>query len=137
MPFIQNCSWDDVKNGWHNDPGKRAILIQISDPASFFPEPAFDFKEIHQFEFLDAEDSCGFPDECKFQPHQAECIVQILKRAIEHNMNVIVHCHAGICRSGAVAEVGVMMGFEDTGRYRQPNIRVKTMLMRELGWTYD
>jgi hypothetical protein len=52
-------------------------------------------------------------------------------------MNVVVHCFAGICRSGAVTEVGVMMGFEDTGRFRAPNLLVKHRMMRALGWTYD
>jgi predicted protein tyrosine phosphatase len=42
----------------------------------------------------------------------------------------MVHCVAGLCRSGAVTEVGVMMGFEDTHRYRNPNVFVKKMLMR-------
>jgi hypothetical protein len=52
-------------------------------------------------------------------------------------MNVVVHCYAGICRSGAVCEVGVMMGFQDTGRFRSPNLLVKHGMMRALGWTYD
>jgi hypothetical protein len=52
-------------------------------------------------------------------------------------MNVVVHCFAGICRSGAVCEVGVMMGFNDTGRFRAPNLLVKHRMMRALGWTYD
>jgi hypothetical protein len=52
-------------------------------------------------------------------------------------MNVVVHCFAGICRSGAVAEVGVMMGFDDVGRTRIPNLLVKHRMMRALGWTYD
>ena len=137
MPFIQNCSWDDAKNGWHKDPGENSILIQIADPASFFPTPKHTFAITHQFEFLDVEDADGFPDEVKIQPEQAMEITNILRYALEFDMNVIVHCFAGICRSGAVAEVGVMMGFEDTEKYRQPNIRVKTMLMRQLGWTYD
>lgn len=28
-------------------------------------------------------------------------------------------------------------GFDDTGAKRQPNVRVKTSMMRVLGWTYD
>ena len=51
--------------------------------------------------------------------------------------NVLVHCHAGICRSGAVVEVGSMIGFTPTERYRQPNLRVKRKMMKELGLTYD
>ena len=52
-------------------------------------------------------------------------------------MNVVVHCYAGICRSGAVCEVGVMMGFNDTERFRSPNLLVKHRMMKALGWTYD
>ena len=60
--WIENVSWDDVKNGWHSDMGVNAMLIQIADPATFFPQPKHTFKEVHQFEFLDAEDSDNFPD---------------------------------------------------------------------------
>ena len=52
-------------------------------------------------------------------------------------MNVIVHCTAGICRSGAVTEIGVQMGFDDVGRYRQPNLLVKHKMSKVLGWVYD
>jgi hypothetical protein len=52
-------------------------------------------------------------------------------------MNVVVHCFAGICRSGAVCEGGVMMGFNDTERYRSPNLLVKHRMMKVLGWTYN
>jgi hypothetical protein len=52
-------------------------------------------------------------------------------------MNVIVHCVAGVCRSGAVCEVGVMLGFDDTEAFRSPNLLVKHRMMRCLGWTYD
>jgi len=30
-----------------------------------------------------------------------------------------------------------MMGFEDTGRFRSPNLLVKHRMMKALGWTYD
>ena len=115
----------------------RSMLIQIADPATFFPTPKKEFKEIHQFEFLDAEDSDGFPDECKISDDQAKQIVGLLQHALDNSMNVLVHCHAGICRSGAVVEVGSMMGFTPTDRYRQPNLRVKHKMMKVLGWTYD
>jgi hypothetical protein len=52
-------------------------------------------------------------------------------------MNVVVHCVAGVCRSGAVCEVGVMMGFRDTEEFRAPNLMVKHKMMKVLGWTYD
>jgi hypothetical protein len=52
-------------------------------------------------------------------------------------MNVVVHCHAGICRSGAVVEVASIMGFTPTDKYRQPNLRVKHKMMQVLGLTYD
>jgi hypothetical protein len=30
-----------------------------------------------------------------------------------------------------------MMGFDDTGRFRSPNLLVKHRMMKTLGWTYD
>lgn len=137
--WIENVSWDDVKNGWHSDMGDNAMLIQIADPATFFPEPKRTFKEVHQFEFLDAEDSDveRYGEEPLFSDEQAKQIVELLLLAKSRSMNVLVHCHAGICRSGAVVEVGTMIGFTATDRYRQPNLRVKNKLMRVLGFTYD
>lgn len=135
--FIENISWDDCKNGWHYDCGDNSMLIQIADPATFFPEPKHKFKETYQFEFLDAEDGDRFPDECMIQDEQAAELVRLLQRAQENHMNVVVHCHAGICRSGAVVEVATMMGFTPSDRYRQPNLRVKHKMMKVLGWTYD
>jgi predicted protein tyrosine phosphatase len=92
---------------------------------------------VSQFEFLDAEDSDGFPDECKISDDQARQLVNILQAAMDMNMNVLVHCHAGICRSGAVVEIGTMMGFTATERFRMPNLRVKHKMMKVLGLTYD
>jgi predicted protein tyrosine phosphatase len=135
--WIENVSWDDVKNGRHSDLGENTWLIQIADPATFFPEPLHNFRFVSQFEFLDAEDEDGFPDEAKISDDQAKQIVNILKAALDMNMNVLVHCHAGICRSGAVVEVGTMLGFTATERYRQPNLRVKHKMMKALGMYYD
>lgn len=137
MPWIENIPASSVGNRFHHEAGANSMLIQIMDPAVGFPVPAHRFKEVHQFEFLDAEDRDGFPEETKISDEQAAEIVHLLKHALANNMNVVVHCHAGLCRSGAVAEVGVMMGFGDCERTRIPNLRVKHRMMKALGWTYD
>ena len=59
------------------------------------------------------------------------------QHALANRMNVVVHCHAGVCRSGAVCEIGVMLGFDDTEAFRSPNLLVKHRMMKQLGWTYD
>ena len=137
MPWIQNVSMSNIRQGHHYDAGINSMLIQIVDPASEFPTPAKQFKETHQFEFLDAEREDKFPDECKVTDDQAAELVRLLQHALENRMNVIVHCHAGVCRSGAVCEVGVMMGFDDAEAFRAPNLLVKHRMMKRLGWTYE
>lgn len=137
--FIENVSKSDVFNGHHMDAGTNAMLIRIQDPATEFGKirHAEMFKEVHEFEFLDAEDEDGFPDECKISDEQAAELVRLLQHALENRMNVVVHCHAGICRSGAVVEVATMLGFTPSDRFRQPNLRVKHKMMKVLGLTYD
>jgi predicted protein tyrosine phosphatase len=115
------------------------MLIQIVDPAMEFPEPlpVYVFKETHQFEFLDLELNDPWGEEFKVTDVQAVELVRLLQHALDNRMNVIVHCVAGVCRSGAVCEVGVMLGFDDTEAYRSPNLMVKHKMMKVLGWTYD
>lgn len=138
MPWIQNAALSDVQKGTHFHPGPNAMLIQIVDPCMEFPQPKYQFREVHQFEFLDLErDDLQGAEEFKITEAQANQLVQLLQRALAKNMNVVVHCVAGICRSGAVCEVGVMMGFQDREVYRSPNLLVKHRMMKSLGWTYD
>jgi predicted protein tyrosine phosphatase len=137
MPWIQNVAAADIPTGFHVAVKENSMLISITDPAGWRPVPKHQFKERHDFEFLDAEDSCGFPEEAKISDAQAAELVRLLQHALDNQMDVIVHCMAGLCRSGAVCEVGVMMGFQDTEKFRSPNIRVKHRMMRVLGWTYD
>ena len=135
--WIENVAWDDVKNGWHSDMGPNAMLIQIGDPASTFPEPFHEFKSVHQFEFLDLEVNDPWGEEFKITDMQASELVCLLQYALNHRMDVVVHCVAGVCRSGAVCEVGVMMGFDDTEVFRSPNLLVKHKMMDALGWLYS
>jgi len=136
--WIQNVALSDIKKGFHIDAGINSMLIQIVDPAMEFPVPKHEFKETHQFEFLDLEkDDMPDAEEFKITDDQAKELVQLLQHAHDNRMNVIVHCVAGVCRSGAVCEVGVMMGFDDTEVFRSPNLLVKHKMMKALGWTYD
>jgi predicted protein tyrosine phosphatase len=135
--WIQNVSMSDIRQGFHINPGINSMLIQIVDPAYEFPVPKYQFREVHQFEFLDAERDDRFPDEAKITDEQAKQLVDLLLKAYGQRMNVIVHCHAGVCRSGAVAEIGVMLGFDDSEAFRSPNLLVKHKMMKVLGWAYD
>ncbi len=138
MPWIQNVALSDVKKGHHVRVGENSMLIQIVDPDMEHPAPAHQFKEVYQFRFLDLEhnDDC-INDAWKIQDQDAKQLVGLLQHALDNRMDVVVHCVAGVCRSGAVAEVGVMMGFDDTEVFRSPNLLVKHKMMKQLGWTYD
>jgi len=135
--WIENVAAVDIPKGFHHAAGPNSMLISICDPAGWRPEAKHKFKERHDFEFLDAEAADGFPEETKCSQEQANELVRLLQHALANRMNVVVHCTAGICRSGAVVEVGVMMGFTDTERFRSPNLLVKHRMMKALGWTYD
>jgi predicted protein tyrosine phosphatase len=136
--WIQNVALSDIKKGFHIDAGINSMLIQIVDCGMGFPTPAKQFKEVHQFEFLDLEkDDFALEEEMKITDQQAEQLVTLLQHAHDNRMNVVVHCVAGVCRSGAVCEVGVMMGFDDTEVFRSPNLLVKHKMMKVLGWTYN
>jgi hypothetical protein len=138
MPWIQNVALVDIPRGFHFDAGENSMLIQIVDPGMEFPVPKHQFKEIHQFEFLDIEENdFSIDEEWRCSQEQANELVRLLQHALENRMQVVVHCHAGVCRSGAVCEVGVMLGFDDTEVFRSPNLLVKHRMMRALGWTYD
>lgn len=135
--WIQNVSLGDIIKGHHFDAGPNSMLIQIVDPAMEFPIPKQTFKEVHQFEFLDLEVNDPWGEEFKITDTQAAELVRLLQHALDNRMQVVVHCVAGVCRSGAVCEVGVMLGFSDTEVFRSPNLMVKHKMMEVLGWTYD
>lgn len=138
MPWIENVAASDIPIKFHHDAGENSMLISITDPASWRPTPKHVFKEIHHFEFLDIEknDEC-LDEEMRCSQEQANELVRLLQHALDNRMNVVVHCFAGICRSGAVAEIGVMLGFDDVGNFRSPNLLVKHRMMNALGWEYD
>lgn len=139
MPWIENISKKDAEKAHPFDPGPNSMLICINDPGSKPVVPKFPFSIVRFFEFLDVEDTdiTWCPEESMISDVQAKELVNLLQHALHWNMNVIVHCHAGICRSGAVVEVGVAMGFQDTAKWRSPNLRVKHKMLQVLGMGFD
>ena len=133
MPKIENCSWIDFQKGNHRLDPVGAIAIQIVDPGDTPPEPAETvFHSYTVFWFLDAEEPTQFfPEEKLISDEQAKVLADILRTALDEDRDVLVHCVAGICRSGAVVEVAEMIGFDECFRYRLPNIRVKRKLMKQ------
>ena len=130
--FIQNVSRSYIITGHHADAGENSMLIQIVDFFDTFPTPKYKFKEVLQFKFDDVLDG---PTACT--DLQAQEIANALQRAKEQHMNVIVHCFAGLCRSGAVAEVGIMLGFNPPDCIRIPNSAVKNKMLKALGMKID
>jgi predicted protein tyrosine phosphatase len=129
MPWIQNISLAEAATGGHPDPGSNAMLIQILSAGRDFPKSPYPFKETYRFHFSDIEDNHPRAEAEGITDRQAAEIARVLVRALRKGMNVIVHCHAGIYRSGAVCDVGTLLGFYDTQRMRIPNKRVRSKLI--------
>lgn len=128
--FIENASRFDVGTAMHAEAGENSMLIQISDLLSEHPTPLKKFREVHQFKFEDIEED----EEWAISDEQAQQIADLLRKAKANNTNVIVHCHAGLCRSGAVVECALMLGFNPPDRIRLPNALVKKKIMKALGY---
>ena len=131
MPYIQNISRRACQTGQHL-PG--SVLIQISDVGLAFPTPYHTFDVWEKFHFDDVanEDS---PNAISVEDGHA--IYDILRLALSYNRNVIVHCTAGLCRSGGVVAAGIRMGFDDTGTIRQPNTLVTKRVLQPSGLVID
>lgn len=105
-----------------------------------FPKPSHTFKRVIQYQFNDVEFEFVKEDEVtswgvalqSITDKQAEEIVEELNKAFNEEMNVIVHCSAGVSCSGAVVEAGILIGFEDTGVYRRPNPLIMKKLFSKI-----
>lgn len=138
MPFIENIAYIDVVKGDHLDPGPNSLLIQIVDiHLSECPKPKYTFSKTLQFAFVDAEKTDEIFEEFGMKEIQAAQIAEALLTALREDTNVVVHCMAGLCRSGAVVECGIQLGFEETPNIRHPNVTVKNMILKQLGLTYN
>ena len=86
----------------------------------------------HHFVFADANED----DEQAISSQQANELVHILQSAFAQQQDVLVHCVAGVSRSGAVAQFAIdYLGFSDGNRstdWRLPNATVLKALRTAL-----
>ena len=135
MPWITRCSLNEIQSGNHINPD-NCILIQIVDICREFPKPRYEhlFKQIHKFEFMDLEFEDKDSDFLGISESQASDIFKILSNAYAESTNILVHCIAGVCRSGGVCEAAEIIGFEyiRPDKIRSPNLMVKSKITRYL-----
>lgn len=110
MPFIENVSLNDVKQGKHKG---TDILIRILNPGDKIP-PLSKFREVHCFNFSsdDYNDLRYSKNPNPMSSDDACAIAKILMDAFERGLNVTVHCEYGEFRSGTVAQFGEVLGFD-------------------------
>ena len=123
MPKINHVAAIDVLQ----NPPTSGVVISIRDPGNTYTSLYNDIDKlvgpkiipIYAFDVNDEIPGC-LTDADAFK------IANILLEESAAGNDVIVHCTAGICRSGAVAEVGMMVGLFDKVRtHRQPNTLFK------------
>lgn len=106
MPTIQHISLADYQQQRH---APAQVAIRIADTNALFGVNHPD-QMAHRFIFADANEG----ESGVILAEQADKIVAILQEAKANNHDVVVHCVAGISRSGAVAQFAIdYLGFED------------------------
>lgn len=127
-PKIENVGAGDIVTGHHNYWGYDAWLIRIYDKSFPLKPSKKEFEKVFSFRFDDIEEpqiDCDL-----FTLNQAREIVVILQEARVRKKNVVVHCFAGICRSGAVVKFAEeYLDFQPCGKFRLPNQHVKKLLV--------
>lgn len=115
---------------------RRTVIISITEPGQRAQLP----KGWHNMLRLGFQDydpkhggHVGPPDAVLFTPTMAARLARFARK--HRGCNFVVHCAAGISRSGAVAEalLQAFPEYEDRGWQRFPNGHVLTLLKRALG----
>lgn len=132
--ICENVSRFDVMQGNHiSVQCSSTYLIQISDTGSLQTDVKYEdfFKDKLCLNFNDVEDEF---DISSITDYQAQQIADFILKAKTDNADIVVHCLAGICRSGAVVEAAMSVGYTDAvNRQRIPNALVKRKVMQCLG----
>lgn len=136
------------------DIGPNDWLISIADRDALNANPKKEFGKVLFLNFNDVESTTGRSGETPRSKEllasmgaitdaQADQIAEFIVEAREAKANVIVNCHAGICRSGAVVRILGELGWHIDGRFspeRRPNMLVYSKLRKrfnELAQSWD
>jgi len=89
-----------IKQGYFND--KKSILISISDNEKERDEIVIldnrPEKAVYlEFKDIDSDESGLTKEDCKQ-------VIELAQYAVDKDINIIIHCFAGVSRSGAVAK---------------------------------
>lgn len=84
-------------------PPENTIAISIYTPDYSIPVLSPDFVEHHTFCFFDRDVAIDELESGIITNEDAYKISQIIHRCMTNRMDVMIHCDAGISRSGAVA----------------------------------
>jgi hypothetical protein len=125
--FTGNFPRATIEHGLPFAIGEKDWLISINGPDERAAKPADKFGHVFPFHFDDVDEFRCPPGFVKMSEEQAGVMAMIALKAKEELANVWVHCHAGICRSGAVVEVLSLLGFmifDDWSPQRLPNTHV-------------
>lgn len=131
MPWIANVGEAHAEMFTPDD---NTVVISITEPKR--KARLSGFKDMLRLEFQDYDSSRKHPEDAVlFTPTLAARIVRFARKHRDNNSNILVHCAAGISRSGAVAEalLEAFPEYEDKGWPRFPNGMVKSMMKRALG----
>ena len=125
--------WD--QQPWHPAPNTLpTVCVSITEPGRKARLTGKGFVDILRLGFQDYDSMRPHPDSAVlFDVNMAARLARFLRKYRGHN--IVVHCAAGISRSGAVAEtvLAAFPEYVDRGWMRHPNGLVVTLLKRALG----
>lgn len=129
MPWIANVG-EGAAEKWV--PDEHTVCISISEPGRKVRLPRFADLIREHFQDYDSE----WPEGAAlFTSTHAARIARFARKHRDAGKNILVHCAAGVSRSGAVAEalLAAFPEYEDKGWPRHPNGRVLSAMKRALG----
>jgi len=136
MPWIANMGMREAEKF---EPGPDTVCVSITEPKSdrcygLEANISQGYTGILRLQFEDY-DSLRLhpPDAVLFTETQAKMVTDFVTR--HRGENILVHCSAGISRSGAIVDA-ILQAFpeyEDRGKTRFPNGHVRSLMKKALG----